>query len=352
MSGWPDGWIDTYHRFEKFISAQKEGLPESDLEISPTGGIQTSLPAEVDRETHTTVVFYHEGADILEMGLSKDLFGQGRQSFFPPSTYAVCLKTCGTLVGYQFRYPLTWFQTERAKADHFGKDHLTIRVIEPPQPADDYWPNERLLRFCDFLVLPKNNPLIFLRKNHKVTPSVDLAVTNAGVIQRTKLDDSMEKYLRWRIYYNGRLIEKGVATGDLHHATTQGPGTYVAFVGVEGPNGFMPVSNHLQFPLFPERNGSMAVLPTASNGDGVPDFLRDTLAADQMANLRDSVGWQTPHQPYNAATIYGLRSLGSMTDEKKQSLLSLWSAWAWSVDLAKGDPNSEIGRIHIATEAK
>lgn len=114
----------------------------------------------------------------------------------------------------------------------------------------------------------------------------------------------------------------------------------------------MPVSNYLQFPLFPERGGGMAVLPTVSKGDGVPDFLRDTLIPGQMAELRDSDAWKAPYQFYNAATIYGLRSLAPTADEKKQSLLSLWSAWAWSVNLAKDTPNSDIGRIHIATEAK
>ncbi|MDR3401040.1 MAG: hypothetical protein P4L99_00970 [Chthoniobacter sp.] len=355
FAGWPKGWVETYQRFEKFIAAQKESVPASDLEFSPEGGISTSRPAEINPVTHTTVVFYRQGADILEMGMNGGLFEEGRQGLFPPGIYATCLMTCGKMVGYQYIHPLQWFQVEPAGAgdapDGRNAGRMTIRTIEQPQPEADYWPNDRLLRFCDFQALPNRGFLAFFREISKVSPSVILAVTNAGVVQREKLDDALEKLLQWRIYCNGRLVEKGSAAEDLHHAVASGVGTYVAFVGVEGPDGFMPVSNYLQFPLFPERDGSMAVLPATSSGDGVPDCLRDALGAEVMDQLRRGLGWKDRFAGYNQATIYGLGTV-STTDAKKQAVISLWSAWAWSVNLAKVNPTSDIRRVNMVTGSK
>jgi len=343
FAGWPEDWISAYQRFEKFVATQNENVPETDVTISPTGVITSDLPDSVDRETFTTAVFFQEGVDILEMGL-KGQFLNGRRE----GTYAICLRTTGKLVGYQYVHPLRWFQVEPAKAVGDRSRRGTVRMIEQPQPEMDNWPNDRLLRYHDFQVLPHNNPLEFIRVNKKVSPKITLAVTNAGIIQRQKLDDAHEKLLRWRIYFNGHVVEKDAATGDLQHAVAQGMGSYVAFVGVEGPNGFMPVSNFLQFPLFPELDGHMAVVPAVTNADGLPDSVRAALSPDQLDELRTIAGQFKEADAHDRAMSYALDSIRLATDRKKQALISLWQEWAWNVGMVK----SAITRINMAEETK
>ena len=42
---------------------------------------------------------------------------------------------------------------------------------------------------------------------------------------------------------------------------------------VEGPHGSMPVSNIMQYPLFPGTDGRCRIVPPDNDGDGLPDFL-------------------------------------------------------------------------------
>ena len=360
FAGWPENWANTYRHFEKFIAAQYANVPTTDLTLSPRGEVQTDLPGEIDPQRfpqrHTTIAFYKNGAEILEMQLKGGLFSEGRNRLFPPGTYATCLVTCDELAGYQFRHPLRWLQVNHAR---FGMENdiqtegpLAVQMIAQPEPGGDFWPNDRLLRFRDFQVLPHYNPLQSFRENRRVSPNVTLAVSNSGTIQRDKLDAALEKLLRWRIYHNGRLVENGWATDDIRHAAVRGMGTYVAFVGVDGPTGFMPVSNLLQFPLFPERNGSLAVCPSTTQEAGVPDCLFDALDPEQMNRLRRSIGWRARRDPYDASTIYCLNDIGEVSDPEKQAVISLWSAWGWSVNLAKANPVSEIGRIRMVVAGK
>jgi hypothetical protein len=351
FAGWPKSWTNAYLQFEEFIATQRENVATSDLKITPEGKILTKLPADLNLPTHTTAVFYRQGADVFEMKVGVNLFDEGRAHDFPPGTYAACLHTFGRPAGYQFVHPLTWFQIESAQADN--NPALSVRTIEQPQPGPDFWPNDRLLSFWDFHVFPRVNPNEFYEDNRKVSPHVIMAVTKAGMIQREKIDDALEKLLQWRIYYNGRLVEKGPATGDLRHTPAQGVGTYAVFVGVEGPGGFMPVSNFLQFPLFPERDGRFVVTPSTTDGEGVPDFLVDCLTPDQMTALRTSDTWQEVRDAYNKATIYGMDAIGPVSDPKKQALISLWAAWAYNVNLAKGALVPEAGgSIRVVIEAK
>jgi hypothetical protein len=292
----------------------------------------------------------------FEIPVGTNILDEEIHQYFPPGTYAAALHTCGSPVGYQFVHPLKWFQIESAKrGDHRDartEGHRSIRPTEPAQPATESWPNDRLLQFWDFQVFPHVNPQKFYGDNNKVSPKLIIAVTKAGVIQREKLDEALEKLLHWRIYYNGRLVEQGSATDDLHHAAARGVGTYAAFVGVEGPNGFMPVCNFLQFPLFPERDGSLVVLPSAADGEGVPDFLVDSLAPDQMTALRATEPWPGKRDPYNKATIYAMDAVGPVADAKKRSRIALWCTWAYEVDLANGALVPGVGSIRMVMDAR
>jgi hypothetical protein len=126
-------------------------------------------------------------------------------------------------------------------------------MIPSPQPSDEFWPNERLFRFIDFDIFPDHDPHGLRQQNNKVKPAVTLTVAESNAIVRESLDPALEVLLHWRIYYNGRLIEKGSATGATRFPCDHGEGFYQAFVGVEGPTGFMPVSNLLKFSLPPAK---------------------------------------------------------------------------------------------------
>ncbi|MGH8047472.1 MAG: hypothetical protein ACREKL_09520, partial [Chthoniobacterales bacterium] len=273
----------------------------------------------------------------------------GRKGSFPPGKYAAALLSCG-LVGYQYLYPLQWFETYRTKdkkrsdSDEGG---LRVRAIPAPQPPEDYWPNERLLKFRDFHIFPHFNPHEFFKVNRRVSPGVILSVENSGVIQRQKLAAPLEALLCWRIYRNGRLINKGSAGGNVRHPV-QETGTYVAYVGVEGPTGFMPVSNCLEFPLFPTKSGGVELFPTATNPDHVPDYLLDVLPPEALSEVL-SQDWAKGGggEYYNRQMVYALNAGYRLKDKKKQALLSLWTQWSWELWSMKGNPNSELGRINL-----
>lgn len=350
FAGWPKSWSDVYYRFEKFIATQNEYVMPPVLTILPQG----KLEHDIDLNRKPTLVLFTEGRCILESGCDHYTL-EGNEAFFQPGIYAACFKSFDNLFGYQYSHPLTWFQVDHVrnhgKSAIRGETRLRVSMLAQPQPTDDYWPNDRLLRFWDFQVFPRINPLEFYRNNNKVSPKVTLAVTNAGIVQRDKLDDPAEKILRWRIYLNGRLVERGSATGDINHAVRRGTGSYVAFVGLEGPNGFMPVSNLLEFPLFPERNGTMAVLPSLDE-DGLPYRVHDALKPDQCSRLLENPDWTAPRDASCRSVAIDWCSTFLIDEVKKQELVSLWGSWSWQINTAKSSPNAFISCINLATRAE
>jgi hypothetical protein len=338
---WPEGWKSACGQFEKFIEEQNRYLPAAGLEFFADGTILTNLP----QQKRSSIVFYRGGSEILSMGVADRLFSNGRESMFSSGDYIAFLQS---VAGgrYETLYPFVAFRVERSE----DQNHPRIRMLNPSSPADASWPNERLQRFFDFHIFPKRHRDDIYKKNSRISPDIVLSITPSGTIIREKLEPVLEKNLIWHIYRNGHLVEFGPAGGDLRHALRK-PGDYVAFVGIDGPGGFMPVSNCLRFPLFPAKSGGVEVFPSVSNPDRVPDFLLDVLPPDVLSEVL-SQDWAKGEGYYNKCLVYGLNSGFTVKDLEKQALLSLWTAWSWKLWTLRqedgGIRDSDLGSINLA----
>jgi hypothetical protein len=337
-AGWPQTWKETYHRFENYNAACEKSFSRPNLEILPDGRIFHTVQLFRDRAEHLDVVTYRNGYGAGWGGRDPEtpLFSNNGARWYPPGIYAATLMSCG-MAGYQNLYPMVWFEVlpgEPGRDGHQTGD-LAVRMVEPPAKTDEVWPNERLLKFLDFHVFPNHNPTEIYKKNAKVSPCVTLGLTNSGTITRDKLEPSLEKLLHWRIFHNGHLIEGGSANNSSQFNADRGPGTYQAFVGLEGPNGFMPVSNFLQFPLFPEKSGKNAVFPSATNAHRFPDFLLEILPPDQLNELlAEAHSGPENASYYNKRAIAILRGIGPFQKKSDEDLFILWENWSWHINMA------------------
>lgn len=336
-ANWPPGWVSAYERFENFIRQKQENFPQITLEVSPDGKISHDIQFHKGRAENLSFTFIRNGTQRLSTGLSND-----RSDGIPnliPGKYALIVESTGFL-GYQSLYPITWIDISAASAtnDSRSKDDTKpfFKVVDPPKEAEKHWPNERLEYFFDFHILPKHFPSDILVSNTKVNPSVRIWVDNKGTITREKLDESQEKALHWRIYHNGKLIERATARNTTQKILSNGPGTYQVLVGVEGPSGFMPVSNLLEFPLFPEKSGELAIFPSAKDVPGFPDFLIRIMGQDQAYNVlsrgESSERSNSASRGYNQATVYRLNDSDNPSSKPEdKELFYLWRAWAWKI---------------------
>lgn len=329
FDGWPPGWVSSYRRFEDFITVRRASWPAANLQILPDGMITHEVRLWESRSEHLTLDVFRDGQLILGMGMADHLLGQGRSGTFVPGTYAACLKA-STSVGYQYLYPLVWFEVEpRAEnAANAGRDPR-IRIIEAPVRSDALWPNERLLQFLDFDIFPRGHPWDIEKVNRKVQPNAVLRLSAEGVIERALFSDPVwESQLHWRVYHEGRLVEKGAGGGAARWETKSGPGTYHVWLGVEGPGGFMPISNMLSFPLFPS-GGKYVVVPPDANGNAMPDLLESLVMLDGIVDPsadRDNDG--IPDVQESAAGDLVPKS--NATDEEKR-LVELWNGWSYTL---------------------
>ena len=332
---WPESWANAYRRFERFSADRDKFMPSGKLEISPRGEITYQEEIATEWDKNAVLDFYRDGDNFLGSGKTSALFSDGRSRRFPPAKYAVRLHVAkpGNI---QNLYPLTWFETYRdPRARERGETNgePLIRHIPAPEPAEDFWPYERLLKFIDFTRWKSSSPAPKDVIQKILSPSIAFTLGPTGVLTREKLDEPLEKLLHWRIYRDGRLIERGPAADVIRFPIEWGPGVYQVFVGVEGPGGFMPVSQPLQFPLFPEKNGGLAVFPSMTNPTGFPDFLVDVLPPEVMEELL-----ALKHSPKARPTFYNVFSFAYMSaidpleDEKKDSLRRLWGTWGWSLN--------------------
>jgi len=329
FAGWPDGWVKAYQRFENYNAARAEFFPAANLEISPTGQISHGVRLATSPEENLGIDFYNAGRRFLLKAVNGHLSEIGDSVLFPPGTYTAVLQSCG-FAGFQDHYPFLWFEIEPLEKDRPGAAaNVQVRAIPPPQPAENFWPNERLCKFLDFHIFPDHAPDDIYRRNARVSPNVTLKLTNSGTIQRDKLAPELEKLLRWRIYHNGRLIEKGTAKGVVKYDADRGTGTYQIFVGVEGPNGFLPVSNLLQFPLFPEASGRRTVFPPATNPEKFPDFFLKIFSRDQLDAIQERPHGGTDNRYYNkkAVSLFGVP--GNFKSEEDENLFRLWARWSY-----------------------
>ncbi len=310
FQGWPISWRSTYQRFEQYLEQRQKFWPESGLTLDTNGQIQHSLPRFQEREEWLGLRFFRNGCEFLSAGLqsNKNLLGE-RQEDFVPGLYCASLYSVGSL-GYQSHDPLVWFQV----VDHPTKDKdwsmREIRITNPPVSKETAWPHPLIIHFMDYYVFRNHHRDDLYKKNEEVSPAVLLEVGQDGMIYRNKIEDPLEKLLRWRLYFNGQLIHNDSAAQTLRLAVDRGVGTYQALVGVEGPSGFMPVSNLSEFPLFPDGTNGFEIIPKDSNNDGTPDFI-------------EKLQHSTKNSPENIAEITTISS--------DQEQIFLWKAWQWDL---------------------
>lgn len=333
----PAEWSEGASRFERFLAEREKVNLDSDLCISPQGEVSNDIPVEEAR-----IVLFRRGSQVFQGTLENVLRDHASEILFP-GRYAACMRT-GTGPGSQFVPPLVWFDVKET-------EERTAAPSIPPEPAEKFWPNPRLLAFLDYNSLPRRSPLAISSTNNRAKPNVILTVKQDGTVERNTLAPAFEETLKWRVFHDGVLISEESATGDDRLPPLTEPGSYLVLAGVEGPEGFFPVSNFLQFPLFPD-GGKLVVVPS-KDSQGVPKFLYDVLPASDLINtLEASAGEYDRNKEssyYNPRFVYFPRRFGSFPDDGKRTLYELWRAWAWNVQAAISPLADPISRINLAT---
>ncbi len=332
----PEAWAAANVRFEDFISARAELWPPANLAILPDATVIHEVPIRESRTEHLTLAIYQEGSLALSTIIGDPGSFIDKVKMLSPDVYTLCVLSSGPL-GYQHHYPIVRFELVVDEVQGSQERKARMVTLHPPIDPEEMWPNERLLLFRDFHVFPKRNPFEIRGANEKVSPAVLLQVHENGVVERALLDPLYEQHLVWRIYHNGLLVNRSEADGVARLDTDRGPGHYLVLVGIEGAGGFMPVSNFLEYPLFPGGAGHNVIFPSQTNG--MPDFLIDRSPPDQMQNLRES--WpEDGAGAYSAKTIYAKEALGRLPDQNHQRLADLWKAWAWHLNQYRSQPDS------------
>ena len=344
FAGWPDGWVEAYGHFERFIAGRNATWPSSGLEISEDGTISHAVRVAKSRSESAYFYLFHHGWDILAVQVADHL---GDHYSYIPGNYVAAIRV-STASGYQYIYPLVSFEIVKPPPDALlpepGGFPFRIRVQPPPADPESAWPNERLLQFLDFHIFPRDprlgpdHPWRIEKRNNKVAPPVTLTLDNHGHVERELVKEAnAEQLLRWRIYHNGWLVRRDSAAGITRADLDVGPGTYQACVGVEGPGGFMPVSNILEFPMFPDVAGKNVVIPSDTDGDGIPDFFAAFPAgAGESATIRSDIDGDGVSAPAAAppkdAPGTGIKKESEPDDvisasETPRNLRELWESW-------------------------
>jgi hypothetical protein len=205
-----------------------------------------------------------------------------------PGLYSAHVKTASA-IGYQHHDPKIWFKL--LEIDNGGEPNKGFKIV---QLEDDPYgetriPNLRLTNFRDFHVFTgSRNPNDIRKKNKLLIPPVDLRIIENRSVEASGLDrlEQMPK-LFWWIYRDGHLIDRMPVDDSRRLTVDEGIGNYYTFIAVEGPNGFMPVSNIVNFPLFPKKGGGFECFPMDHNGNQLPDCLEDSYNKEQQGGDLD-----------------------------------------------------------------
>ncbi len=291
-AAWPTGWREGYQRFERFLKFRQENWPTSTLRIEPDGTVATGFQLDQQRESAQSLQIFQDGIGNISSGMAKNGAPQSLQIFraLVPNRLNAGVVRVTTVVGYQHILPIVWFEVlpeSGAERRLFGGTKRPLKILPPPEPAEDYLPNDRFLQWLDFQVLGKRYPHDIRAGNIKVSPAVFLQVDRRGVVHRKKLTDrKAEAALEWRFYFNGRLKVRSAAS-DIEELSTArfGPGNYIVLAGISGPQGFFPVSNLLQFNLAPgsDQDGLELLFSKFDYGDesDYPGWYREVIQADR-----------------------------------------------------------------------
>jgi hypothetical protein len=285
-------WNESYKRFASFIESRKANWPQSGLTISPTGVVDFTLTVAESRTEHIGLDIYHGGVRVLSTLLptaeARDLFN--RKNFFLPGDYIIYLQSSG-VIGYQTHFPLVYFKVEETPAEAARRSPAPrVQVIAAPEKPERLWPNEQMQLFRDFQTFGGKNPDEIHKGNDKVARPILLSVTKSGTVKRQIVPDSgAEALLSWRIYHDGRLVDSSAAAGQDSYSVKQGVGSYAICLVVNGPHGVMPVSNLLEFPLFPVPGSTPVIMPEMHD-KYTPVFLkptRDLIEQQQLSDFSD-----------------------------------------------------------------
>ena len=279
FAGWPEGWSEAYRGFEEYIAVRRTYWPAAALTILEDGAVVHNLQQAATRSTRQGLLLYRDGQEQLELGADEDprnqqpnIFAVGERLAPEPGIYMAGIRA-STAQGYQHIFPWTWIEIAWPSPAKNLQQSLIIRTIAPPGRDEDFWPNERLFLYRDYCIFPrKYNPFDMNFGNRRVDPPIILKLHQDGRMTRALLGGEVEHLLVWRIYRDGRLVDQRSASGSAEWPVRYGWGDYRVFLGVEGPHGFMPVSNLLEFSLFPSKAGQVEVTAD-ENRNEIPDQL-------------------------------------------------------------------------------
>lgn len=336
LADWPKGWSSAYQRFEEFLLAKKQYWPVSGLHLVNDSGFIHGIANKRGEDSSAALDIFANGQMTLSTATrpptSNDL------SYFAPGLYSICATNCSRL-DFQYNFPIIWFESVQPKLSGLQTEsRITrnkLRIVPAPGEGMAIFPNERLLGFRDFHIVTERQYRSELQRDNKSTlPSVHLGIDDYGVVEREILPDAKaEALLKWRIYFNGKLVDSGAATDTIRREMTHGPGNYLIIVGPEGPAGFLPVSNFLEFPLFPDGKDKPQVFPRDTDADGTPDFIQNMVSSGKLATYDILEGQDTDNDGLTDIEEAGPLSIApsSISKAKDNELLQLWSQWNYEL---------------------
>ena len=306
---WPEQWVAVYERFEAFAKAKKMHWPDSHLWIGASGKVEHTLRYEGTGTASTSLVITEFGPAgggwVLHRNLEMRDDLNSSKFRLAPGTYAAQVKSFSEL-GFQYHEPLIWFQVTESPEDVSLKGGLRFQNLNVPVSDETRIPNQRLTNFLDFHVFTaRRNPNTISQTNQVVDPAVELRIENDGTIHRSKLLNlEWDTLLRWRIYKNNDLIDQGEVLPDQERKIDSGQGSYHVFLVVDGPAGWLPVSNVLNFPLFPADGDTLACIPEGSDRNKIPDRIE---------------------------SIHSKLKQNQNISESERHTLALWHVWKWEI---------------------
>ena len=330
---WPEGWASTYRRFEGFIAAKKLFWPASGLQLVDATGFLHNVPY-MDPSKHVGLEILARGGHVLTT--TTRLKEPTNLAHLRPGLYSVCAESTG-LFSYQHHFPIVWFESVETEVP--GPRTLPhenqLRIVPAPGDGMAVWPNERLVSYLDFHIFAGHQYRDDIETNNQtVSPTVHLGIDEHGVVKRELLTDAMaEALLHWRIYHDGKLVESGPVAGTARREMTHGPGNYLVLVGAEGPAGFLPVSNFLDFPLFPDGDQKPRVYPRDTDADGTPDFIQTMMDSATATTADIPEGQDSDNDGLSDVEEAGPHAIApaASSNAEDNRMLQLWGQWNYEL---------------------
>ncbi len=279
FDGWPITWKDTYLRFEAFIQDREKYWGHYDLEFLEDGqGLYFARYIGEERRVGLQVEANYAGRYLISTKDCRLKLPTEYFEHFNSMKISATLKL-GTELGYQYGLPVVWYEITPKKGARRSNAELSTegysyRKLELDGEDTKLYPNNRILLFYDYHILPGGHPWDIYGENQRISPNIHITVDNQGLIERNVLEDeSAERLLRWVVYKDGELIVDRPVEGEVAFTPDTVPASYVAFVSVMGPSGYMPVSNVLLYPLFPTTSGSSSLWPEDKNRNNTLDVI-------------------------------------------------------------------------------